>query len=158
MASPSVAFFQLRPSTLCNMNRQYHMLRAWRPSHALHPVSPLLRSLSIFSRLRRCHSDQTREPSARRNADCQNVKGTSAVPAAPKSLSAWQHTFWTCQSTWKRARINTLRCLVGCTVGDFSSLWILQSFYPELGMGPIMTVSSKFSLAPPCYIESHANN
>jgi hypothetical protein len=33
---------------------------------------------------------------------------------------------------------------VGCTVGDFSALWMLQSYYPELGMGTIMMASSEF--------------
>ncbi|KAL5051283.1 hypothetical protein BDW71DRAFT_170724 [Aspergillus fruticulosus] len=49
--------------------------------------------------------------------------------------------FWTCRSTWRRAGINTLRCLVGCTVGDFAALWTLQTYLPELGMGTIMAAS-----------------
>jgi hypothetical protein len=56
-------------------------------------------------------------------------------------LSEW--AFWNCRGTWKRAGINTLRCLVGCTVGDFSALWTLQTYAPELGMGTIMALSSK---------------
>jgi hypothetical protein len=32
---------------------------------------------------------------------------------------------------------------VGCTVGDFSALWTLQTYAPELGMGTIMAISSE---------------
>lgn len=54
--------------------------------------------------------------------------------------------FWSSQSTWRRASINTLRCLVGCTAGDFSAMWYLQATQPELGMGTIMAISSMFEL------------
>ena len=57
----------------------------------------------------------------------------------------WQLKFWNYRSTWKRAGINTLRCLVGCTLGDFSALWMLQTYYPALGMGKIMAASSKLA-------------
>lgn len=50
--------------------------------------------------------------------------------------------FWSMKSAWKRASINTLRCLFGCTMGDFTALWFLQSFYTDLGMGTIMAISS----------------
>jgi hypothetical protein len=50
--------------------------------------------------------------------------------------------FWTSTPTWRRAGINTFRCLVGCTLGDFSTMWFLQAWYPELGVGPIMAISS----------------
>ena len=50
--------------------------------------------------------------------------------------------FWGMKSVWKRASVNTLRCLIGCTSGDFTALWFLQAFYPNLGMTTIMVVSS----------------
>lgn len=53
--------------------------------------------------------------------------------------------FWTARMTWKRAAINTLRCLIGCTFGDFTTMWFLQSSYPQLGMGLIMLLSSKLA-------------
>jgi hypothetical protein len=80
-------------------------------------------------------ASQSNQPS---KSSCQNQK-----PAAPaSSLSTFSRAFWACRSTWRRAGINTLRCLIGCTVGDFSALWTLQSYYPELGMNTIMLVSS----------------
>ena len=53
--------------------------------------------------------------------------------------------FWTARITWQRAAINTLRCLIGWTLGDFTTMWFLQSSYPQLGMGLIMLLSSKLS-------------
>jgi hypothetical protein len=69
-----------------------------------------------------------------------NIKATP--PKKPRLLLS-ESAFWTCRGTWKRAGINTLRCLVGCTVGDFSALWTLQTYAPELGMGTIMAISSE---------------
>ena len=36
-------------------------------------------------------------------------------------------TFWGDSSVWQRAATNTTRCLVGCSLGDFSALFFLQS-------------------------------
>lgn len=38
--------------------------------------------------------------------------------------------------------LNTTRCLIGCTIGDFSSMWYLQAVYPDLSMSAIMPISS----------------
>lgn len=40
--------------------------------------------------------------------------------------------FWSDPVTWQRTRINTLRCLIGCTTGDFGTMWYLQMNYPTL--------------------------
>ena len=63
-----------------------------------------------------------------------------ATHSTPLSLAA--PGFWASRSTWRRAAVNTLRCLAGCTLGDFSSMWYLQAFYPDLGMGTVMGISS----------------
>lgn len=85
-------------------------------------------------------------------SNCQNTK--SSPPGS--SLSTFSRAFWACRSTWRRAGINTLRCLIGCTVGDFSTLWTLQSYYPELGMNTIMLASSASSPHPCQSTEQHA--
>lgn len=41
-----------------------------------------------------------------------------------------------------RAGVNTFRCLIGCTLGDFSAMWLLQAYTPELGIATIMSISS----------------
>src|SRR2546421_7572909 len=51
--------------------------------------------------------------------------------------------FWSLRSAWRRAGVNTLRCLFGCTLGDFSTMWYLQAFYPDLRVGLVMALSSK---------------
>lgn len=61
-------------------------------------------------------------------------------PAPPSPLDS---SFWRCSHTWRRARVNTLRCLAGCTLGDFSTMWYLQSQFPALGVGSIMGISSR---------------
>jgi hypothetical protein len=62
--------------------------------------------------------------------------------------------FWKSSSTWHRASLNTFRCLVGCTAGDFSALWTLQSFYPTMGMGSIMAISMASGLATSITLET----
>tara|TARA_Y100001960_G_C14508375_1_gene745171 strand:+ start:444 stop:863 length:420 start_codon:yes stop_codon:yes gene_type:complete len=33
---------------------------------------------------------------------------------------------WKCKSTWKKAKINTLWCLLGCSIGDFGTILFFQ--------------------------------
>jgi len=33
---------------------------------------------------------------------------------------------WNCKHTWKRSSINTLWCLVGCSIGDFGTILFFQ--------------------------------
>jgi hypothetical protein len=62
--------------------------------------------------------------------------------------------FWSSSSAWRRAAINTFRCLVGCTAGDFSAMWYLQSFYPDIGIGSIMAISMASGLATSITLET----
>ena len=74
-----------------------------------------------------------------------------SCPNSPKSntpSSLTTPSFWASKSTWRRSSVNTLRCLVGCTLGDFSSMWYLQAFHHDIGMEIIMGISSK-SFIPP---------
>ena len=34
---------------------------------------------------------------------------------------------WRCKHTWKRARLNTLWCLLGCSIGDFGTIFYFQN-------------------------------
>ena len=48
---------------------------------------------------------------------------------------------WTCVHTWKRSSINTLWCLLGCSIGDFGTILFFQIneiAFPMLG---IMTLA-----------------
>lgn len=70
---------------------------------------------------------------------CQKKKGCPSTQ--PASMTS--KLFWSSGPTWKRASVNTTRCLIGCTLGDFSAMWFLQMYYSDLGMAPIMAISSK---------------
>ncbi|KAF9961212.1 hypothetical protein BGZ70_008339 [Mortierella alpina] len=49
--------------------------------------------------------------------------------------------FWSDPTTWKTASTNTFRCLIGCTAGDMSMLFYLQSFHPTLSPGIAMAMA-----------------
>tara|TARA_X000001036_G_scaffold131656_1_gene124571 strand:- start:127 stop:618 length:492 start_codon:yes stop_codon:yes gene_type:complete len=34
---------------------------------------------------------------------------------------------WKCKHTWKRARTNTMWCLIGCSIGDFGTILYFQN-------------------------------
>ena len=34
---------------------------------------------------------------------------------------------WNCKHTWKQARINTTWCLLGCSIGDFGTIFYFQN-------------------------------
>ena len=49
----------------------------------------------------------------------------------------WMQTindgFWLCKHTWKRSANNTKWCLIGCSIGDFGTIAIMQdSGYPVM--------------------------
>jgi hypothetical protein len=118
---------------------RHSRLVCWAPS----------RSLSSTTRLQACRTEKAQwsKGSEREDRTCQSQDSTVATAeSSARPLSTLQLPFWTCKSTWRRAGVNTLRCLVGCTAGDFSALWILQTYYPELGIGAIMAMSSELSL------------
>lgn len=125
------------------MNRACQFIRPQRgaPLRAT-PSRPRL--FSSTSRIQACSSPQHKNSPTNQgqdaNVSCHDQKQHTAA------TSPWQLQFWTHRPTWKRASINTLRCLVGCTTGDFAAMWLLQTYYPELGMGAIMATSSNYSL------------
>jgi copper chaperone CopZ len=43
-------------------------------------------------------------------------------------------SFWADVNTWKRASLNTLNCLIGCSIGDFGMIIYLQAYYPGTSM------------------------
>lgn len=125
-----------------------HAARAWRRGlPRLFPrFPPTRRFFSGFLPL------QAYQPA--QGPGCRGSSKPIAGSVTSQSLrSVRDPGFWMCRSTWNRAGINTLRCLVGCTIGDFSALWMLQTYHPGLGMGMIMGVSSKS-----CPFPSHAEH
>ena len=49
--------------------------------------------------------------------------------------------FWKCKHTWKRASVNTLWCLVGCSIGDFSTIYFFQITEIPFPVTGIMTIA-----------------
>lgn len=99
-----------------------------------------------------CQSSQNRYAGPN-STYCRQSEDLKSTPASTASLessgSLLSAPFWSCRSTWRRAGLNTLRCLAGCTAGDFSALWMLQTYYPELGMNTIMLASSRLTVSYP---------
>ena len=42
------------------------------------------------------------------------------------SISTSESISWTCKSTWKKSSVNTLWCLLGCSIGDFGTIAFFQ--------------------------------
>ncbi|WZH45646.1 DUF4396 domain-containing protein [Fusarium acuminatum] len=75
-------------------------------------------------------------------------------PQTPPPASITSRAFWTSRPTWKRASVNTTRCLVGCTVGDFTAMWVLQAYYPELSMAIVMPISMASGISSSILLET----
>ncbi len=48
-------------------------------------------------------------------------------------------SFWQCRTTWRRSGYNTLWCLIGCSIGDFSTIAYFQFNAPQT---PVLLVMS----------------
>ena len=48
---------------------------------------------------------------------------------------------WTCRSTWKKASVNTLLCLLGCSIGDFGTILFFQISQIPFPMLAIMSLA-----------------
>ena len=48
---------------------------------------------------------------------------------------------WTCMHTWKRSSINTLWCLLGCSIGDFGTILFFQINEIPFPMLGVMTLA-----------------
>ena len=48
---------------------------------------------------------------------------------------------WNCKSTWKKAKINTLWCLLGCSIGDFGTILFFQYTSYTLPVEQIMILA-----------------
>ena len=48
---------------------------------------------------------------------------------------------WTCKSTWNIASVNTLWCLLGCSIGDFGTIFYFQNIEHSWTTLQIMTLA-----------------
>jgi hypothetical protein len=40
--------------------------------------------------------------------------------------------------------VNTSRCLVGCSIGDLSTMWYIMAYHPTVDAATSMGLSSKY--------------
>ncbi|KAF2280038.1 uncharacterized protein EI97DRAFT_369102 [Westerdykella ornata] len=92
--------------------------------------------------------------SHRRPKSSMEKTTASSCSKAATSSSPTKSQFWTSGPTWRRAALNTLRCLAGCTVGDFSAMWYLQAFHPAIGMEAIMVISMAAGISSSMLLET----
>ena len=48
---------------------------------------------------------------------------------------------WTCKNTWKKASVNTLWCLLGCSIGDFATIYFFQVYPMDISTLNIMILA-----------------
>ena len=57
----------------------------------------------------------------------------------------WMQTindgFWLCKHTWKRSRVNTLWCLLGCSIGDFGTIFAFQMIEHSWSVWQVMSLA-----------------
>ena len=63
-------------------------------------------------------------------------------------------SFWQDTPTWKRASINTLHCLFGCSIGDFGTLYLCASYYPSLPMYVAMPIAMAAGICTSTLVET----
>lgn len=49
--------------------------------------------------------------------------------------------FWSESRLWRRAGLNTLSCLIGCSIGDFAMIIYLQAYHPGTPMAVQMALA-----------------
>ena len=62
--------------------------------------------------------------------------------------------FWADRNIWKRASLNTVNCLIGCTIGDFAMVIFLQAYFPAVGMSAQMVLATIAGLITSIILET----
>jgi len=120
---------------------------------AMAPISPA-RAVSSITLLRsRRLMYQFPNPREITTASATTTKRCCTRKTAPVVTSD-HNSFWLSKQTWKRSAINTGRCLVGCSIGDLSTVWYLQSAYPDLGMATTMGLSMAAGITTSILLET----
>lgn len=83
-------------------------------------------------------------PSYRISEDSQG----STVPQNPSPI------FWTDTNIWQRASVNTLNCLIGCSIGDFAMVIFLQAYFPSVSMSVQMVLATIAGLITSIILET----
>jgi copper chaperone CopZ len=62
--------------------------------------------------------------------------------------------FWTDKNIWSRASLNTLNCLIGCSIGDFAMVIFLQGYFPTVSMTAQMVLATIAGLITSIILET----
>lgn len=132
----SPQFFRLTPRSSSSIRDSLAFYQNRFPFCALYSTIPT-RQPSAPQPTSSCSHETT-------SASNAHTHGPSKYASLSTQASSLSLPFWSSRPTWHRASLNTFRCLIGCTAGDFSTMWFLQSCFPALGMGLTMGMASMF--------------
>ena len=102
-------------------------------------------SSSQWTRVRYFRSTAVSWTDKRQEAATSCIKNQAAQAkngCAHTSQNLYESCFWMDRTTWIQAATNTTRCLVGCSVGDLSMLFITQSYGFSMSASMILSMAS----------------
>ncbi len=128
-------------------------VRSNLPQRALHT------SLTLSSRSPRsaacasCTAGTTSE--ADRSQESTSPATNNASGIQPQHLPPIRSlAFWLDPPTWRRSAVNTLHCLLGCSIGDFSALFIFANYFPQVSMLVVMPVAMASGIVSSTFLET----
>lgn len=62
---------------------------------------------------------------------------------------------WKCKHTWKKSAINTAWCLLGCSIGDFSTIYVFQIIEHSWMVWQVMLLAMINGLATSIMLETY---
>jgi len=92
----------------------------------------------------------------RRKSSSDADAGSSTAGCGQSAPLVTARLFWADRDVWKRAGKNTLRCLLGCTIGDLSMLFYLQSAHPELPLALSVPIAMAAGIGTSVAVETVA--
>ena len=61
---------------------------------------------------------------------------------------------WKCKHTWRKSSINTLWCLIGCSIGDLGAIFYFQNIDHNLSVMNIMLIAIICGLTTSIFLET----
>jgi len=61
---------------------------------------------------------------------------------------------WKCKHTWRKSSINTLWCLIGCSIGDLGAIFYFQNIDHSLSVMTIMLIAIICGLITSIFLET----
>ncbi len=61
---------------------------------------------------------------------------------------------WKCKHTWKKSSINTMWCLIGCSIGDLGTIFYFQNIEHSLSIMNVMIIAILAGLTTSIILET----